>query len=446
MTKIKAVLFDLDGVLVNARIWHYIALNDALIKHGFKPIYMEEHLKRFDGRPTRVKLQMLAEDGKIPNDEKLFEELYQEKQRNVKELILSECKENDRLYRSLIDIRTDVKLACCSNAIYDSVKTMLKLTGIYDLFDVILSNQDVTNPKPNPEIYLKAMEMMDVRPDECLIVEDNEKGFKAAIASGAKLMKVSSSDDVTYDNVIKEIKRNESIHNVIVLMAGDGQRFRCEGYDTPKPFIDIEGKPMVQHVIDNLPIPNRRLIFMVRDEHVEEYQPYLDKIMEANSIIITVNKTEGAAITALAAKHLVNNDDKLTIVNADQIILEKNLSQIFGTESAILTFKDSSGSRKWSYAKVQNGMIVAVREKVPISDYATVGLYYFAKGRYFVDAVVEMIVANDRHTNGEFYLCPCYSYIIKKGIPVRNFTIDNSKWHSVGTPSLLKAYLRRNEK
>ena len=443
MVKIKAVLFDLDGVLVDAKQWHYKALNQALEDAGYDPIGREEHLSTYDGLPTLTKLQMLSDKGRF--DMSKANAVYKDKQKYTMQFIQNNVNPNSIIIDTLKALRKDgFKLAVCSNAIKCSVELMLEKSCIRELFDLVLSNEDVDNPKPHPEIYLKAMEELGVRPEECMIIEDNEKGFKAAIASGSKLMKVKSSLDVNYLYVTTEIHRNEHIHNVIVLMAGEGSRFRVEGFSKPKPFIDVEGKPMVQHVIDNLPIPNRRLIFMVRDEHIEEYQPYLDKIMEDNSIVITVNKTEGAAITAMAANHLISNDDKLTIVNADQKILETNLSQMFGDKCAILTFKDDSGSRKWSYAKVEGDRIVAVREKVPISNLATVGLYYFSKGRYFTDAVIDMVVANDRYNN-EFYTCPCYSYIIKKGIPVVNFTIENSKWYSMGTPSLLKAYLRREK-
>ena len=108
-----------------------------------------------------------------------------------------------------------------------------------------------------------------------------------------------------------------------------------------------------------------------------------------------------------------------------------------------MTFFDDTGSCKWSYAKVVDDKVVSTREKVPISNLATVGLYYFSKGRYLVSAAVDMIVANDRHTNGEFYVCPVFNYMIKRGIVVRNYTIENSEWLSLGTPELLKKNLKR---
>ena len=442
MVKIRSILFDLDGVLVDAKTFHYEALNKALEERGYDPIGREEHLSTYDGLPTLTKLQMLSDKGEFVMG--MAEEVYKDKQKYTIQFIQDNVKPSSIIIDTLKALKKDgFKLAVCSNAIRQSVELMLEKSGIIEFFDLILFNEDVDNPKPHPEIYLKAMEELGVRPEECMIIEDNEKGFKAAIASGSKLMKVKSSLDINYIYLTTEIYRNENIHNVIVPMAGEGSRFRKEGYSVSKPFIPVRNKPMVQHLIDNLPIPNRRLIFIVRDEQYDEYIDYLKDIMDDNSIVLSVGKTEGALCTVLKAHHLIANDDKVTIVNCDEIIYGKNFLQLFGKESGILTFSDDTGSCKWSYAKVVDDKVVSTREKVPISNLATVGLYYFSKGRYLVDAAIDMMVANDRHTNGEFYVCPVFNYMIKRGIVVRNYTIENSEWLSLGTPELLKKNLKR---
>ena len=445
MVSLKAILFDLDGVLVDAKEWHYRALNQALKDAGYDLIGREEHLSTYDGLPTLTKLQMLSDKGRF--DMSKANAVYKDKQKYTMQFIQNNVNPNSIIIDTLKALKKDgFKLAVCSNAIKCSVELMLEKSCIRELFDLVLSNEDVDNPKPHPEIYLKAMEELGVRPEECMIIEDNEKGFKAAIASGSKLMKVKSSLDVNYLYVTTEMHRNENIHNVIIPMAGEGSRFRKANFKVPKPFIQVKNKPMVKHLIDNLPIPNRRLIFIVRDEQYDEYIDYLNDIMDDNSIVLSVGKTEGALCTVLKAQHLISNDDRVTIVNCDEIIYGKNFLQLFGNESGILTFRDDTGSCKWSYAKVVNGKVVSTREKVPISSLATVGLYYFSKGRYLVSAAVDMIVANDRHTNGEFYVCPVFNYMIKRGIVVRNYTIENSEWLSLGTPELLKKNLDRVRK
>lgn len=446
MVKIRAVLFDLDGVLIDAKSWHFIALNEALKKHGCPSITMDDHLTRFDGLPTRTKLSMLTEDGFVPQN--LHEKIYKTKQESVHKQIKRKTKPNQVNINALYRLQNQgYILACCSNAIKDSVIMMLELAELLPFFSLILSNQDVEEAKPNPEMYLKAMEKLGVRPEECLIVEDNEKGFKAAIASGAKLMKVKSSKDVTYKKIKDSIEFNTNINNVVIPMAGDGSRFAKEGYRKPKPFIDVDGVPMIKRVIDGLRIPNRRLIFIIRDEQYDEYVEQLKDIIDDNSIILTANKTEGQASTVLHAHHLINNDDKLTIVNSDQLFFTKKFFHMFGDESGLLTFIDDSGSKKWSYAKVINGKVVSTREKIPISDYATIGLYYFTKGKNFVDAALDMIIKNDRAVhNGEFYVCPAFNYFIKRGGIIRNITLNDDEWCSIGTPELLRKYLRGKTK
>ena len=441
MTKIRGILFDLDGVLVNAKDWHYDALNQALEDAGYKPIQKDEHLKRFDGLPTKIKLQMLADDNRIPNNEQLFQQIYDYKQEVVHYIINKRCKENIRLKFVLSALNEDYIIACCSNAIRKSVMSMLELTGIDGYFDLILSNEDVNNAKPHPEMYLTAMEKLGLEPNECLIVEDNEKGFRSAIASGGKLLKVACSDDVKLQTIRDAICANQELVNIVIPMAGDGSRFRQEGYTNPKPFIPVNGVPMIKRVIDSLDIPNRRLIFIIRDEHYDEYIDQLKPLMGDNSIVITANKTEGAACTVLHARHIIDNNDPLLIVNSDQFIYA-NLEEFIKGDSSILTFFDDSGSKKWSYAQVVDGIVVSTREKVPISNFATVGAYFFKRGRYFVDAATDMIVANDRHNN-EFYVCPVYNYMIKKGILVTHMLINNNQWDSVGTPELLVKYLRK---
>lgn len=441
--KIKAVLFDLDGVLVDAKEWHYVALNKALEKHDCDPISRQDHLTSFDGLPTRVKLRMLSKVKQVP--EGLHDQIYETKQQLTAELIernSTKNKENIEAVQYLKD--QGYNLACCSNAIRSSVERMLQSVGLYDFFDYILSNEDVGQPKPNPEMYIKAIEYFGLLPGECLVVEDNHKGFRSAINAGAKLMKVQGTADVTKESLIQEIKFNENLVNVVIPMAGEGNRFRKEGYTTPKPFIDVDGKPMIQRVIDGLTIPNRRIIFIVRDEQYDEYIEYLDRVRDNNSIVITASKTEGAACTVLHALSLIDTDEPLLILNSDQFVFTDITGLVNRDESCILTFFDNSGSKKWSYAKVVDDMVVSVREKVPISDYATVGFYFFKKGYYFVDGAVEMIVENDRHNN-EFYVCPIYNYLIRKGLPVSHMLIRNDQWASVGTPELLKKYLREKQ-
>lgn len=190
----KAVLFDLDGVLVEARDWHYKALNKALKLFGYE-IDLNEHLAQYNGLPTKVKLKKLTEEKKLPLS--LHNFIYIMKQKYTLEMINQYCKPDFQKQIMLKRLKTrGLKLCCCSNAIRDTVDLMLKKSGIYEYFDLILSNQDVQKNKPDPEIYIKAINYFKLKPAEVLIVEDNEHGIKAAQASGGKVIVVSGAEDV----------------------------------------------------------------------------------------------------------------------------------------------------------------------------------------------------------------------------------------------------------
>lgn len=191
---IKAVLFDLDGVLVEAREWHYKAFNKALKLFGYE-LNMDEHLDRYDGLPTKVKLNKLTEEKKLPNS--LHQFIYSMKQQYTTEMINQYCRPEFQKQIMLKKLKQkNIKLACCSNAIRDTVDLMLRKSGLYDFFDVILSNQDVSKNKPDPEIYLKSLNILGLNPREALIVEDNDYGVRSAQASGAEVIKVQGAEDV----------------------------------------------------------------------------------------------------------------------------------------------------------------------------------------------------------------------------------------------------------
>jgi beta-phosphoglucomutase len=201
--KIKAILFDLDGVLVDATEWHYEALNRALALFGFH-IARYEHLTTYNGLPTRKKLEMLSVEKGFPRG--LHSLVNQIKQKYTREEILRHCTpvfEKEFMVRQLK--RDGFKLAVCSNSIRDSVELMLRGSGLLDLFDCVLSNEDVARAKPDPEIYLTVCERLGVEPREALIVEDAPHGVEAARRSGALLCQVQNFNEVDYDRVRRSL-------------------------------------------------------------------------------------------------------------------------------------------------------------------------------------------------------------------------------------------------
>jgi HAD superfamily hydrolase (TIGR01509 family) len=200
---IKAILFDMDGVLIDAKQWHYEALNRALGLFGYN-ISPAEHLEKYDGLPTRKKLDILTLERGLPAE--LHEYIGEMKQMYTLDKINAACKPTPIHQRAVARFRAEgYKLAVCSNSVKETVETAMDKAGLTQYFEFMLSNQDAEKPKPDPEIYNLAINRLGFVPAECLIVEDNENGIKAAVASGAHLLKVNTVHDVTYDNIKNKI-------------------------------------------------------------------------------------------------------------------------------------------------------------------------------------------------------------------------------------------------
>jgi beta-phosphoglucomutase len=207
MKKIKAVIFDMDGVLIDAKDWHYEALNRALEPFG-KQISRYDHLVTFDGLPTKKKLEMLSIEGGFPRG--LHNFVNDLKQQFTIEMVATRCKPTFQHQYALSRLKSDgYGIAVCSNSIRNSVRMMMEKAGLDEYLNFYLSNQDVNKGKPDPEMYSKAIEKFQLQPDECLILEDNENGIKAALASGAHLLKVETVLDVNYFNIVQRIKEIE---------------------------------------------------------------------------------------------------------------------------------------------------------------------------------------------------------------------------------------------
>jgi dTDP-glucose pyrophosphorylase len=234
---------------------------------------------------------------------------------------------------------------------------------------------------------------------------------------------------------------------ILIPMAGEGSRFAKEGYTFPKPLIDVDGKPMIQKVVENLKFP-AEFIFLVRKEHLQKYEGLLTTLLRITGgrfkIVEVDGLTEGAACTALLAKEHINNDDDLLIANSDQIIeyrpenfiTMKNLTSVDG-----IVFTFNAVHPKWSFAKIDGaGFVSEVAEKIPISNVATCGIYWYRRGKDFVEAAESMIAKNIR-VNNEFYIAPVYNEMISTGKTVIPFYVQ--EMHGIGTPEDLNAFLAK---
>jgi HAD superfamily hydrolase (TIGR01509 family) len=453
---IKLIIFDLDGVLIEAKQLHYEALNDALINHAPDcVISWNEHLSKYDGLKTKQKLDMLTNDKGL--DIKLHKTIWEEKQKITNEKLRT-ITPHSNLTTLLKKLSEDgFKIACCSNSIRKTVLTVLSKLEIIEYFDQILSNEDVKNSKPHPEIYWKVISEMGVIAEETLIVEDSPYGLLAASRTHAPILRVSSPKEVTIENLygklkelntkfkMKKPKWTDEKLNVLIPMAGAGSRFEKAGYTFPKPLIDVEGDPMIKLVTENLNL-RANFIYIVQKSHREKYNlDTLLNLISPNCKIVEVDGlTEGAACTTLLAKEFIDNDNPLVMANSDQYIEWDSNEFMYkmmetNCDGGIVTFK--STHPKWSFAKVnENGLVSEVAEKNPISDIATVGIYYWKRGADYVKYAQQMIEKNIR-VNNEFYVCPVFNEAIGDGKEIRTFEIQ--KMMGLGTPEDLTTYLRR---
>ena len=451
---IKLIIFDLDGVLVDARELHYEALNKSLESIGQQYIISrEEHLSTYDGLSTTKKLNMLSKYKNLPID--LHDKVWQLKQQMTLKIIDGFSIDN-RIQSILRSLKSEgFTIACATNSIRETAKLQLIRKGFFEYIDFMYSNQDVKNPKPNSEMYLKCMIKAEVNPNETVIVEDSHIGRKGALSSGAYLCAVEDSGDVSYEKIKKVVdsandkeevkpKWQGGNMNVLIPMAGAGSRFEQAGYTFPKPLIEVDGKPMIQVVVENLNIDAKH-IFIVQKEHYEKFnlKYLLNLITDGNCEIVQVDGiTEGAACTTLLAKQFIDNNEPLVMANSDQF-LEWDSNEFMysmvadNVDGGIVSFEATHP--KWSFAKLgEDGFVTEVAEKKPISNIATVGVYYWKKGSDYVK-YAEQMIDKDIRTNNEFYVCPVYNEAIGDDKKIKVFPID--KMWGLGTPEDLKNYL-----
>ena len=208
---IKAILFDMDGVLIDAKEWHYEALNKALGLFGLE-ISRYDHLHSFDGLPTKAKLRMLSERYYLP--EQLHGFVNQMKQQYTVQMIHERCHPMFHHEYALSRLRQEgYRIAVCSNSIRPTIELMMEKAMLAEYLDLIVSNEDVKRAKPDPEMYLAAIGKFGLKPEECVVVEDNPNGIAAGRASGAAVLEVATVYDVNYENIRGLINRIEGGQN-----------------------------------------------------------------------------------------------------------------------------------------------------------------------------------------------------------------------------------------
>ncbi len=237
---------------------------------------------------------------------------------------------------------------------------------------------------------------------------------------------------------------------VLIPLAGAGSRFFKAGYTDPKPLIDVAGKTMIQRVIENIGLPENENVFIVQKQHMQKYPKMKEDLQNCvkNSVLVEIDGlTEGAACTTLLAKDYIDNDEPLFIANADQWIDwdSKHFQKYCkGLDGCIPFFLSDSPKHSYSRVDYNTGNITQVAEKQVISNFATVGMYYWAKGSEYVSCAEEMISRNIRFNN-EFYICPVYNILINsRGGVVKPYPVYEMR--GMGTPEELNSFLIKLEK
>ena len=442
---IRAVIFDLDGVLVDADKIHFDALNRALTTHDLHPISWQEHLTIYKGLPTAKKLEILTERKGLPTS--FYATIHDTKQRVTGALLYNLCIPDPEKIEMMKLLRRKYKLYICSNAIRSTVDLMLKYSALHFYIDGSLSNEDVNSPKPSPEIYLKAFVKLGLQPTECLIVEDSDVGYKAALESGAAVCKVNGPEEVNYYRVLKDIRAANTI-NIVIPAAGQGKRFSEVGYQHPKPLIDVLGRPMIQWVLSNFNGIGNITLLMQRN-HIDKY--CAESILKQH-ILPVDGITDGAACTVLLAKKIINNNNELIVANSDQYLHSGNFMvnefikrmREQDADAGMIIFR--SDDPKWSYAKhsEDGSRVIEVAEKQVISNFATVGIYYYKHGKDFVKYAQQMISKNIR-TNNEFYVCPIFNEFIQDYKKVCSYQIGTAMC-GLGTPEDLSEFIKNQER
>ena len=448
----KLVIFDLDGVLIDSKDYHYHALNQALGEEF--AISREDHVSIYDGLPTSRKLELLTQNKGLPVE--LYEQIWNKKQELTLKIFSESVSKDYELmgyFQQLVD--AGYKIAVASNSIRNSVKIILLRLGLLEFVDVYVSNEDVVRNKPFPEMYWKCMTTLGALPNDTVIIEDSHIGRQGALDSKCHLIPVENRKDFNQSKVDrikkilngtkKKIAWESKTMNVLIPMAGRGSRFASQGYTFPKPLIEVKGKPMIQVVVENLNI-KANYTFIVQKEHYEKYSlNYLLPLIAPDCNIVQVDGiTEGAACTTLLAKEFIDNDEPLIMANSDQFVEWDSNETLYafqndGIDGGIITFPATHP--KWSYAKLgDDGYVSEVAEKKPISEHATVGIYYWKKGSDYVK-YAEQMIDKDIRTNNEFYVCPVFNEAIQDGKKIRNKDIQKNGMWGIGTPEDLSYFL-----
>lgn len=441
----RAIVFDLDGVLVDSKDMHYEALNLALAAVDSKyKISREEQDLIYEGLPTTDKLNILSNLKGLPRNK--HRDIWTNKQEYSSKL-LSKVEEDLDLVNIFKYIKSkNIGIGVASNSTKKTLENCLTALGVSRYVDIALSNEDIVDPKPSPEIYRKIMDLMGCSVNTTVVFEDSRVGRTAAIEAGVEVFCVDNRSDLTKEKIelaLRILNKEIKPVNILIPMAGNGSRFAAAGYLEPKPLINVNGVPMIEAVVDSLNIDGN-YIYVVQEEHYIKYnlETLLNRITPGCTILKINGTTEGAASTSLYAKKYIDMELPLIIANSDQIVFwnsKKFIDDMKTNQAAGSIAVFEASSPKWSYVKPGDGNRVnEVAEKKVISNLASVGIYAWLSGGDYVKYAEQMVDSGIK-TNNEYYICPVYNEAILDGKKITYSPVG--KMYGVGTPEDLEVYL-----
>uniref|UniRef100_A0A6C0D058 Nucleotidyl transferase domain-containing protein n=1 Tax=viral metagenome TaxID=1070528 RepID=A0A6C0D058_9ZZZZ len=441
--KSKVIVFDLDGVLVESKEIHYIALNNAIssIAGDQFIIKRNEHEMIYDGLSTNQKLNILSQQKGLLHE--LHKKIWNLKQDITLELCKTDISEDKNIILTLTTLKSlGFAISVASNCIRASVIVLLQSIGIFDLIDAFFSNEDVIEPKPAPDIYIKAANAFGVSPTSIIVIEDSTKGFEAATRARANLIKVDGPHEITCEYLIPKIIKYEKDKidvNIIFPLAKAPHEFWISGCDinaieVPLWLADSGGMPIIEVIIKNLNTSciNPQFIFIVRSSHIKRFNLYslFPKICEyAKCIIIPVEYTIGAVDSVLYASEYIDNSTPILI--SDGTVYFNWPESVYGIDSLIN--QDCEGSilvhqsndQNWSYVNLNNDneTVNSVSVRTVTSELACIGVYFWKNGYNFVNDAKKVMSKTTREW-GVHYI-----------VEVINESLQhNSKFNAINVP------------
>lgn len=420
-----ALIFDLDGVLVDAKELHFLSLNKALVDCNLKPISEEQHFLEFDGLPTQEKINRL---GCQAHGEKIIQ--------LKNEYVLAEIPNLTNSGIGSIIQKLGQKIYVCSNAQKWFVEECIKMLG----FDAEIVTPNPLPPKPAPDMY----EFILKQHNECYIFEDNPNGLKAAFAAqrnypNTKVIRVDDAEDAVHKlKMLGPVSDPYVWHDyptIIIPMLGESKRFYEKGYTVPKYQLPVGSGTMLSTTIASLQVGTGRLTIAARDNERAYLSSYCVKYFDQNVV------TEGMVDTILRTLKgcTIYPDEPLILASCDQAQKYDALSCMYvlrnnpHVDGICLVFKETEGNPKWSFCKTRenSNIIEEVAEKRPISQWANCGVYFWKRAADFIRYAEQMMAANDRVRN-EFYAAPVFNYAIKDG---KNIIIKEAEeFYPLGVP------------